>query len=305
MPARLSVYAEGPVVVHRLPDGGDYLLGRGAECDVRVVDDRVSRRHARLSHSAEEGWRIADLGSKNGLAVDERTVGGCALPAAAAISLGGLLVRFEPLGEAALRADAESELDRRRDGARMQRELDPSAGLRALLDRLLTSVMTVAGAERGLLLLTHPDGDLRLARVAGLAAEDVEREEFSGSLGAARQAIAERRPLVSRDATTDSRLRGRSSVQSSGIRALVCLPLLVLDEVVGVVYADSREPGRELTDLDVDILSGLATHAALALAVAGLQDEVEGLEGAIGLSARGASGAWRRLTAARKLMELP
>jgi len=305
MPARLSVFvATGPVTVHRLQDGGDYVLGRGAGCDVRVIDDRVSRRHARLTHGVD-GWRIVDMGSKNGLTVDDLRVTDSDLASVARLGLGGVPLRFEPLGEAAMRADAEADLVRRRDAARLQRQLDPAAGLRALLDRLLDSVMKVAGAERGFLLLTHPDGDLRLARIAGLAEEDLEREEFGGSLSAARRAIAERRPVVCCDASDDSRLRSRSSIEGAGIRALACLPLVVLDRVIGVVYADSREPGRALTELDVEILSGLATHAALALAVAGLRDEVEGLEGALGRCESTAERPWRRLAATHRPLETP
>lgn len=302
MPARLSVYpASGPVAEHRLEDGGDYLLGRGAECDVRVNDDRVSRRHARLTHTPGDGWRIVDLGSKNGLTIEDRRVTAGPLAAGAHVGLGGVALRFEPLGEAALRAEAERRLDRHLTGVRLQREFDPSAGPRELLDRLLASVMKVVGAERGFLLLTHPDGDLRLARLSGLAEEELERDDFSGSLSAAHRAMAQRRPVVCCDVSADTRLSGAPSVQSAGIRALVSLPLVVLDRVVGVVYADSREPGRALTELDVEILAGLADHAALALAVAGLQDEVAGLEGALGRADATGGRPFRRLAASEPL----
>jgi hypothetical protein len=306
MPARLSIHpAIGPVSVHRIEDGGDCVLGRAAEADVQVIDDRVSRRHARISHRPGEGWRVVDLGSKNGLFLDDCRIDATSLPAAAELSLGGVPVRFEPLADAAARADAERELDRHRDGVRLQRRLDPAVGLRELLDRLLTSVMQVVGADRGFLLLTHPDGDLRLARVSGLAEEDLAGEEFGGSLSASRQAMAERQPVICYDASSDTRLSNRPSVQSGGIRLLVCLPLVVLDRVTGVVYADSREPGRELTELDVEILEGLASYAALALAVAGLQDEVEGLEGALGRAGEAGGRPLRRLTATHELLEIP
>ncbi len=45
------------------------VLGRSADCDVVIPEESVSRRHARFSR-AGEGWKITDLGSKNGVRVN-------------------------------------------------------------------------------------------------------------------------------------------------------------------------------------------------------------------------------------------
>ena len=213
-------------------------------------------------------------------------------------------LRFEPLDAAAARAAGEEELERRRAGARLQRGLDPSLWLGPLLDRVLDSVMAMAGGQRGFLLMARPDGDHRLVRTGGLDAADLAREEFGGSFGAVERALAERRPVVCCDARADTLLGSRSSILAGGVRALACLPLVALGRLLGVVYVDSREPGRTLTSLDVEILEGLAAHAALGLAVAGLDREVAGLEVALPaaraeLAARepAGDGSWRRLAA--------
>jgi two-component system, NtrC family, response regulator AtoC len=49
--------------VFRLPESGVVTLGRGADSDLRMEDDSVSRRHARLYLPSLE---IEDLGSRNG-----------------------------------------------------------------------------------------------------------------------------------------------------------------------------------------------------------------------------------------------
>ncbi|HEY2512258.1 MAG TPA: sigma 54-interacting transcriptional regulator [Polyangiaceae bacterium] len=69
----LVVRCEGGSVAQMLHESRALTLGRGAECDVVVHDHSVSRRHARLSFDA--GWRIEDLGSRNGTVVDGRRVG--------------------------------------------------------------------------------------------------------------------------------------------------------------------------------------------------------------------------------------
>jgi hypothetical protein len=56
----------------------DLLLGRGMDCDVRLSNDSVSRRHARLVFR-DGSWIIQDLGSTNGTLVNGHAVGRCSL----------------------------------------------------------------------------------------------------------------------------------------------------------------------------------------------------------------------------------
>jgi DNA-binding NtrC family response regulator len=58
------VVVRDSVAVHPLPRSGDLVLGRGDDCDIRVDDASVSRRHAILRLGRQ--LRIEDLGSVNG-----------------------------------------------------------------------------------------------------------------------------------------------------------------------------------------------------------------------------------------------
>jgi two-component system response regulator AtoC len=69
----LVVRCEGGSVAQMLHESRVFTLGRGAECEVVIYDHSVSRRHAKLSFDA--GWRLEDLGSRNGTIVDGRRVG--------------------------------------------------------------------------------------------------------------------------------------------------------------------------------------------------------------------------------------
>src|SRR6478752_3929100 len=66
---------------------GDWVIGRAPEADIRIDDDRVSRRHAVVRASAD-GWELADEGSLNGIWLDAKQVQRVAVPP------GGLTVRF-------------------------------------------------------------------------------------------------------------------------------------------------------------------------------------------------------------------
>jgi hypothetical protein len=49
--------------------GTSFSIGRTQDCDLRISDLSVSRRHAQLDR-AEDGWLLSDLGSHNGTRVN-------------------------------------------------------------------------------------------------------------------------------------------------------------------------------------------------------------------------------------------
>jgi hypothetical protein len=55
---------------------GKVVVGRSRECDVRVDDGNVSRRHFELVQEGPTTWAVADLGSTNGTEVNGRRVSG-------------------------------------------------------------------------------------------------------------------------------------------------------------------------------------------------------------------------------------
>jgi GAF domain-containing protein len=63
-------------------------------------------------------------------------------------------------------------------------------------------------------------------------------------------------------------------VRLGGIRGLVCVPLRLSGKSVGVIYADSRQPGPPVTELDLELIENVARHAAAAFEAARLEDDV-------------------------------
>ncbi len=55
-------------------DGPVAVLGRSRECDCVLSDPNVSRRHAELRRGSTGDWQIVDLGSTNGIKVNDRRV---------------------------------------------------------------------------------------------------------------------------------------------------------------------------------------------------------------------------------------
>lgn len=276
MAARLTVFfSSSPARVYLLPDSRQTVVGRDPGCDVVLDDDRVSRRHAILDPQ-EAGWTVSDTDSKNGLLIDGMPLASGLLKERSWLSFGGLIARFETLREPVEQLE-EERLRRFSTSIEIRRGLDPGVGLAELLPRVVASTLELTNAERSFLLLAGPEGDLEVAAHSGSSWEDVEGREFGGSLGAVRRVLTTGEPVVSADARADAELGERASVVVIGIRALLCVPVRALDRLIGVLYADSRQPGAVFTELDLELLEALAVQAGLAIAVARLDAELKGL----------------------------
>src|SRR5439155_176885 len=168
---------------------------------------------------------IEDLGSKNGTAVNGQPVQGAELRDGDAISFGGLPGRFERLSAAEAATVEAERLARIETSARIRRRLRAEPEPADLLLRFLEAAMELTRTDRGFVILISPGGKLRAEVASGLSPEAVRDERFRGSVGAVRQAVESRGPIVLSDVRADPRLGKRPSVVSLGIAALACVPI--------------------------------------------------------------------------------
>lgn len=69
------------------------LIGRSKECDVRLTDGSIGRRHARLEREGSH-WHLIDLGSANGLRTGDEKVERVVLMDLDEVVLGRVRLRF-------------------------------------------------------------------------------------------------------------------------------------------------------------------------------------------------------------------
>jgi sigma-B regulation protein RsbU (phosphoserine phosphatase) len=72
-------------------------------------------------------------------------------------------------------------------------------------------------------------------------------------------------PILTNDAMNDSRFSGRESVMILGLRSILCAPLKAKDKIIGAIYVDNRLQAGIFTHEDLDLLSAIASSAAIAI----------------------------------------
>lgn len=96
MPFRLVGSAHGKPVLHTLGPGV-HRVGAAADCELQLRDPTISRRHAEIRVSADEGGEveIADLSSRNGTFVSGRRIATEVVIPPVEISFGRVALRLE------------------------------------------------------------------------------------------------------------------------------------------------------------------------------------------------------------------
>src|SRR4051794_1660495 len=97
--------------VYRL--GASTVIGRSLDCEVRIFDVGVSRRHAMIEQNGDTDYVVQDLGSRNGTTVRGRPVTKCRLIDGDRIGVGPVFFRFaltDEIEELALKRRYESSI---------------------------------------------------------------------------------------------------------------------------------------------------------------------------------------------------
>ena len=263
--ARLTAYPpDNAALTRSIGSGAALRIGRASDSGLRLDHPSISRAHAEL-RERDGTWHLRDLGSKNGSFVDGTPIAEAMIDRACWLRFGDVFCEFAPLSAAEIAAGESGIRARRAAATAHTARIDGLQRLDDLLDASLRGVLDLAQCERGFVLLDGVDGYSVRASLA-LDPARLAAREFSGSVGAVRRALEQRRSVVANDIGREAWLASRQSVAAAGLSALVCLPLLDGESTLGAVYADRVQPGPAITTLDLELLEAFAERAALWIA---------------------------------------
>lgn len=193
----VHIYPTGPGMGTRYPlSDCPVVLGRGADCDIRINDHSVSRRHARIQPGAD-GYYAVDLQSTNGTFVNDIQSSICKLKDGDYLRVGNCIYRFLAGGN--VEAEYHEEIYRLTiiDGLT---DIHNKRYLMEFLDRELAR-STRYGRPLALILfdldrfkvindeLGHLGGDFALRELASVVKAGVRKEELFARYGGEEFAI--------------------------------------------------------------------------------------------------------------------
>lgn len=176
-----------------------------------------------------------------------------------------------------------AESDRRRRAAEtvaeVMRLVSQSLDPQEVSQRIADAVLGLLGVRTSVVfLLDPPSGDLIALAVAGYSGRRFRRGmRFRRGAPVLARAVEERRPVSTPDRLADPAARldhqVREAAEEAGYRAVLAVPLVVQDSVVGALQIGDRE-GRVFADEEVQLVQAFADQAALALKNSHLYEEL-------------------------------
>jgi Nif-specific regulatory protein len=261
------------------------VIGRETAADLCLPDSAVSRRHSRIEWNEERYW-LNDLQSLNGTFVNDVPVKQRALQHGDRIRIGDTQFLFLLHdGDVSARTShiqfddrqlvSGSTIQFRFDDAMYVMARDLSAlmkvsttinairGQDELQKKLLELLFEVIPAERGAILLV--DGSHNFDDMFGM--------DRYGDLGAtvkvsstiARQVVNEGVAILCNEAGADSLSITPESLVAAGTNAVMCVPLKMVDHVLGVIYLSTNEPAARFDNDHLQLVSAMCGIAAVAI----------------------------------------
>jgi sigma-B regulation protein RsbU (phosphoserine phosphatase) len=147
----------------------------------------------------------------------------------------------------------------------LSQAFNSSLDLDEVLNRVMDEIIAAVGAERGFVMLREADGGLVFRAARGIDQKTIDEPQFHISRSVVEEVAREGQPLLTSDAQRDSRFSSSQSVRGLRLRSILCAPLKIKDRISGVVYVDNQLRAGIFTEADLELISAIASSAAIAI----------------------------------------
>ena len=264
------------------------FVGRAPDNEIHIKDKSVSRKHIKIVKRGGKHF-VTDLGSKNGTFIDGvRIAGGKehevkeGMPIAVGKTFLSIGKAYPDDVLAVLDSiDLFKELDKE-DGAevrdrpmtakknmdliyKVSNVLMQSLNMKEVMERILHYILELLKRiDRGVIILIDQETGKPKDVISILkTTQDDCKAAYSRTI--VERVIKERTPVSMLDTLEEKEINLSESIRVSGIRSIMCVPLITRSRVMGVIYVDSVNKPHGFRKEDLDLLTALSSPAAVAI----------------------------------------
>ncbi len=130
---------------------------------------------------------------------------------------------------------------------------------------VMDNIVGLSHAERGFLMLKDEKGSLVTRVARNWEKESIKPAESAISHTVIQKVVESGEAILTTNAQQDPRLSGQESIIAFNLRSILCVPLKVKNDLIGVIYADNRIRAGIFSETERDLLSAFANQAAVAI----------------------------------------
>ena len=283
-------------------------IGRHPDNTIQILDRIISKEHAQIQRAADGRYLLRDLRSLNGTFMrgervadhylvdgDEFTMGSTRIVFVDKPRVDDVLQRVTiapGLTESHIRGRIQAntgdfipekqiaddkilrrDYERLRIGHELARAVGSELDLDKLLPKILDKAFELVGADRGVILLMDDKQKLQPRYVKTRSGKSDPNITLSNTV--MNEVMTNKAAVLSSDATMDSRFNSAHSIIMQGIRSTMTMPLLHSTELLGIIHLDSLFTSNAFTEKDLQVCTGMAAQAAIAIQNANLARRIE------------------------------
>jgi adenylate cyclase len=143
--------------------------------------------------------------------------------------------------------------------------INSSLELDEVLRIVMDNIVRLTKAERGFLMLRDESGEMVIRMGRNWEMESINSSELTVSRSVVGRVIETGEPIVTTNAQEDKRFVGQESIVAFNLRSILCVPLKVKNELIGVIYADNRIRAGIFAESEKELLNAFANQAAVAI----------------------------------------
>ncbi|KAA3634337.1 MAG: GAF domain-containing protein [Calditrichaeota bacterium] len=186
-------------------------------------------------------------------------------------------------------AEANPRIENSNDGANKHSEdlraileasliINSSLVLEDILQSVMSKAIELMQAERGLVMLLDSDRKLQIKSAYNLEKGEMTDEDVKISSSIAAQVVSTGKAIYTSDALSDERYANKQSVVELHLRSIMCVPLKIKDELVGVIYLDNSSESKMFLKSDLYLFELYAQMVSNALDNAKVYESLKKLE---------------------------
>lgn len=143
--------------------------------------------------------------------------------------------------------------------------VNSSLDLDEVLRIVMDTIVRLTKAERGFLMLRDENGQMVSRTARNWEQESINSSESAVSRTVIQKVIDSGEAIVTTNAQEDPRLSGQESIVAYNLRSILCVPLKVKNDLIGVLYADNRIRSGIFQENERDLLVAFSNQAAVAI----------------------------------------
>lgn len=153
--------------------------------------------------------------------------------------------------------------------------LNSSLDTNQVLLSVIDTINNLIDAERSVLMMRDEKGELAFKLGRTREMETLSKDDLTISRSVLTQVLEQRGPVLTTNAQEDPRFVDQSSVILHNLRSILCVPLIVKDEIIGVIFSDNKSQAGKFGNMDQNLLMGIAHQAAVAIQNANLFEQLK------------------------------